>query len=243
MKKNIFSVFQNNDTDDEAQAAKKVEPVKLTKKEARVEDQVKRQAYGDKVDKEVPNKAKYHNGPRVKDDYQSGEKRPYERHSGTGRPAFTNDYKKGGHGKGNVGGDKDIEGELAKDKKVDEEAKAEPVPEPVEEIMTLEEYVSKGGYDASYMKKTEESKPSAPVKITDNTVKVVAPKQKEDQSYSKKSKNADELVHTKGTNVTLDGPSPVPNGYRDRNARNTRDTARPKGGRVEFSDANFPALS
>ena len=54
MKKNIFSVFQNNDSDEESSADKKPEQPKPTKKEARAEDQQKRESYGDKSPKEVP---------------------------------------------------------------------------------------------------------------------------------------------------------------------------------------------
>lgn len=249
MKKNIFSVFQTNDSDDESQTAKKPEPVKLTKKESRVEDQVKREVYGDKVPKEVPVNQKFHDGPRNKGDYKSGEKRPYERHSGTGRPAFTNDFKKGGHGKGNVGDQKDVEGELTDkkgeltDKKGEENGvvKAAPVPEPVEEIITLDEWVSKGGFNADFLKTPEVAKSQGVVKVSDSSVKVVAPRQKEVETYSKKNvKHAEELVHAKGTNVTLEGQAST--GQRPRR-ENNRETGKPKGGRVEFNEANFPALS
>ena len=75
---------------------------KLSKKEARVIDNQLKENYGAESGKEEHKKA--HDGPKIKDDYEAFEKRPYDRHSGTGRPAFKkNNFKKGGHGKGNVG--------------------------------------------------------------------------------------------------------------------------------------------
>jgi hypothetical protein len=247
MRKNIFSVFQNNDTDDEDKQVKKPEPVKLTKKEARAEDQLKREVYGDRVEKEEHPSLKHHDYPRKKDDYKSGEKRPFERHSGTGRPAFTNDFKKGGHGKGNVGGEKDIQEELGKEKRVDGDRRQDaqsPIeikPEPVEEIITLDEYISKGGFNADFLKKPEVTKPAGPIKVSDSSVKVVAPREREAEAYSKKNvKRSDDLVHAKGTNVALEN-QPTRTGYRDRNAN---PAPRPgKSGKVEFNEQNFPALS
>lgn len=245
MKKNIFSVFQSNDTDDEGRDKVKSEPVKMNKKDARAADQVKREHFGDKVEKEVPVHQKFHDAPRNKGDYKPGEKRPYERHSGTGRPAFTHDFKKGGHGHGNVGGQKDIEGELSKEKKEGEtqEGEATPAktPEPVEEIITLDEYVSKAGFNTDFLKQQEEAKAVAPLKLNDTTVKVVAPRAKEETQYTKKNmKHVEEHVHSKGTNVQLDGGSAA-NGYRVRG--NNREAVKPKGPRVEFNEANFPALN
>lgn len=40
---------------------------------------------------------------RPKDDYKPNERRPYDRHSGTGRQAFGKNVKKQGHGKFNTG--------------------------------------------------------------------------------------------------------------------------------------------
>lgn len=264
MKKNIFSVFQNNDTDDEGNKNKKVEGAKPTKKELRAEDQIKREAYGDRVQKEVPNSQRYHDGPRNKGDYKPGEKRPYERHSGTGRPAFTHDFTKGGHGKGNVGGQKDIEADLkGGDPKVEGdqgragESQPEIKAEPVEEIITLDEFVGKNSYLADLLgKKEEEKKPAAPIKISDTSVKLVAPKEKESTTYIQKNvKRTGEFVHTKGTNVNLEGAAPANQGnqgnFRGRNNNSGRDNRDNKdsgnrGGkpaRVEFNEANFPALS
>lgn len=44
-----------------------------------------REAYGDTVLKEKHKPGFIDRHPPLKDDYKSGEKRPYDRHSGTGR--------------------------------------------------------------------------------------------------------------------------------------------------------------
>lgn len=244
MKKNIFEVFKAADSDDERAPQKKVEAPRMTKKESREDDRIKREVYGDKVEREVPVGKQFHDGPRKKDDYAPGEKRPYERHSGTGRQAFGNNFKKGGHGKGNIGGQKDVEAELVKEKKPEEgqkgkEAKAEePAPEPKEEIITLDEFVSKGGFNPDFLKKEEEKK-AGPITITDKTVKLVAPKQKDVETYSKKgAKNPEDNVHAKGTTVVLE------------HATSTSSTGRHRGGhkqskasRVEINEQTFPSLS
>ena len=75
---------------------------KLSKKEARVQDAQLRDEFTTDTGKE--DTVKITDGPKIKDDYEAFEKRPFDRHSGTGRPAFKkNDFKKGGFGKGNVG--------------------------------------------------------------------------------------------------------------------------------------------
>lgn len=92
---------------------------KLTKKEARVADMQLRDGFGDTAGKE--DHIKISDGPKVKDDYEAFEKRPYDRHSGTGRPVFKkNNFKKGGYGKGNVG-------TLAKGEFVDEDMMEEEI--------------------------------------------------------------------------------------------------------------------
>lgn len=84
---------------------------KVSKKEKRKQDQLLREAEGDFVNKEVHyTKAK---GKEVKDTPKTGKQRAFERHSGTGRQAFGNNIKKGGHGKGNVGKDEDFEEEFS----------------------------------------------------------------------------------------------------------------------------------
>lgn len=117
MSKNVFNVLQQN-SDDEIDLEKK-EP-KMTKKELRKNDQLLREAQGDVVSKEVQNvKAK---GKKVKDVPMQGKQRTFERHSGTGRQAFGNNVKKGGHGKGNLGKEElDFEEEVSEQSEDDDQ--------------------------------------------------------------------------------------------------------------------------
>ena len=238
MSKNVFAVFeQNDDSDDD----KKVDaPKKLTKKEARVEDKVKREHYGDNVVKDENAPKAHYDGPKNKGDYAPGEKRPYERHSGTGKPAFTNDYKKGGFGKGNVGrpereGDIVLgkkEGDLdTEDKKSPE--KAQPVPEPKEEIMTLDEYMKNSGLNLQFINQKEEAV-AQKVNITDKTVKLVQPKVKDSVEYSKKNaKNKDTMV-VLNSNPLLEQAESTNDSRRKVSKRNVK---------TDFNEQNFPALS
>lgn len=76
----------------------------LTKKEKRAIDQQQRESLGDHVHKDTVGEYEAHKrDPKLKDDYEPYADRPHDRHSGTGKPAFTHTFKKGGHGKGNIG--------------------------------------------------------------------------------------------------------------------------------------------
>ena len=75
---------------------------KLTRKELRAKDLLLREHYGDTVQKDVVSHKRNDNPMRPKDDWLSGEKRPFERHSANGKPYSKNYVKKGGHGKGKV---------------------------------------------------------------------------------------------------------------------------------------------
>ena len=126
MNKNIFNkldVYENNE--------EKIEKPKTTKKERREKDQFLREVHGDYAEKNESRQKKFNDKkgtrrddknrtrnykrqePNNNDKVEGGAerkemprrgKRDYERHSGTGRPAFKkNDFKKDGAGKGNVG--------------------------------------------------------------------------------------------------------------------------------------------
>ena len=56
-----------------------------------------------------PDTTPSNDAPRPNGDYESGEKRVYDRHSGTGEPAFAHTHKKDGHGHGNIGNIQDDE--------------------------------------------------------------------------------------------------------------------------------------
>lgn len=240
MSKNIFSVLQTkNDSDDESKTHKNAQPDHHpTKKEQRADDQVKREHFGDKVVKDEHQGQKIKDGPKNKGDYQSGEKRPYERHSGTGRPAFTHDYKKGGHGKGNVGGEKDIKEDLNKDNQKEEDQKKEvPAPEPKEEIITLDEFVAQSGFNTEFLKKVEEIK-IGNVNITDKNLKVIKPIEKVTETYNKKNvKHTEDFVHSNANKLISGIPIPMAKTKSSNNKDNGK-----KNSKIEFNDSNFPSL-
>ena len=102
MSKNIFQSLALFSDDEEDQ--KDVPPPhRPNKKERREADHQLRETFGDSVQKDIVSHKRSDNPPKAKGDYASGEKRPFERRSGTGQPAFAKKFKKNGHGKGNVG--------------------------------------------------------------------------------------------------------------------------------------------
>jgi hypothetical protein len=88
----------------------------------------------------------------VKDDYGPGEKRPYDRHSGTGKQAFGDPKKKGGHGKGNEGkvNCKDYEGVVNEEEDMELESEDE-----VDEDQTNPENPNKKGKVKKRKKKSK----------------------------------------------------------------------------------------
>ena len=233
MKQNIFSVFQQADSDDEVKKVSKNEVTsKPTKKQAREEDHVKREQVGDKVEKDVHHENKARDGPKPKGDYKSGERRPFDRHSGTGKPAFTHDFKKGGHGKGNVGTEKD--GVAETDEKQVTQKQEEPVAEPKEEIIIFEDYLKDNKFNADFMKPIEEIKIEN-LKITDPNVKVIQAKKKEVNEYSKKNvKHVEDLVKVQNNSINFDAQAPQ---------KNQRKTGVKKTSKLEFNEDNFPTLN
>ena len=235
MSKNIFlALAADSDSENET---KQKEVQKPTKKELRADDKVKREVYGDKVIKDDRPADIRNDGPKNKGDYASGEKRPYERHSGTGRQAFGNNYKKGGHGKGNVGkeGDDQIKTQ-DKDEKDGDNAKpkeqAEPVPEPREEIITLEEYVLKNNANFGFLNQPQANH-SKVIEIKDKTVKLIQPKVKEEVHYNKKTKANDNFTPIVSNSI-LSEVQPVLENRRKVSKRNIK---------TDFKEADFPALN
>ena len=235
MSKNIFSALQqDSDSEkDKSPDAKK----RQTKKQEREEDKVKREVYGDKVVKDEHKIAPKFDGPKEKGDYASGEKRPFERHSGTGRQAFGNNYKKGGHGKGNVGKpDEEETVNGVKEENGDPSKKSEAPqkePEPKEEIITLDEYVAKTGAKFEFLNQTEQKKTHNFVN-KDDTVKPIQPKQKEEQHYSKKAKQIEIFAKAPPANAVLFEKPNLDDIKRKNSKRQIK---------TELSEKDFPALS
>lgn len=243
MSKNIFAVFSKGDSDDERDdQGSKAAPAKPTKKELRADDKQKREHYGDKVVKDNYRNEPRHDGPRNKGDYAPGEKRPYERHSGTGRPAFTHDFKKGGHGKGNVGrAEDDIKGGYDKDDKKrqtdDKDQKTEqetPAPEP---IITAEEYLSKVGRGLDLEVQKANGVDPKSLKLNEKEVKFVQPRVKDElvtvKKYEPKKK---EGRGEKPVALNLDlTASDAQNAKRRAN--------RKQSNKLDFNEQNFPSLN
>ena len=206
MSKNIFNVLaRHDDSDDEGhgktnsrlnpgnkQANANAQPQKETKKEARAKDSHLREKYGDVVDKD--SRPQKYNNQRPRDDYGPNEKRPYERHSGTGRPAFKkDDYKKGGHGKGNVGNkpanpeDAEAETQNAVAGEETTEGTVNIVKLPEEEIVTLDDYVSNTGARFGIKGESAQVKNKDPKAFEDANTKAIV---------SKRTQNADDQKKT-----------------------------------------------
>ena len=237
MSKNVFAALQVDSEDEQEKPSQNAS--KPTKKELRADDKQKREHYGDQIEKDPHAKTQILDAPKNKGDYASGEKRPYERHSGTGKPAFTNDFKKGGFGHGNVGKQPNIN-EL-KDEKLEDvipgqENKSKPAEvEPKEVIITLEEYVSKSGVNFGYIQ-PQPQVISKPVHISDTTVKFVQPKIKEDVVYSKKNSK-------KGDNFGVGNNNPLLIAPVEDSIPKRRHSHNKKQAKNELSERDFPALS
>ena len=264
MSKNIFATLNVHDSDDEVEQKKKVgvgavAAKKPVKKELRAADQQLRQQYGDTaVPKDDRPKPNYVNPMKNKGDYAPYEKRPFDRRSGTGQPAFTKDFKKGGHGKGNVGslatnarsentGDAVDSAEQPESednsKNVDGPAQATnpPQEEKQEEIILLEDYVNQRATQFGFLKQQENQvKNSQPAKSDDPNLKVTPQRQKDEQVYSKKAKNPDNLIKNTSSvlekNVTLDSQDSNYKRYGNENAQRERKTD------VVYNEQNFPTL-
>lgn len=195
MNKNIFEVFaddSDSDNDNPQQQTRKP-----TKKERRAKDNQLRQKHGDYVQKDQKGQNRPPKHIKPKDDYGKGEKRPYERHSGTGKPAFKkNNNKKGGYGKGNVGayenekkyqadGVNTIEEKI--DENVDNLEGGENVVKEPEEIVLLDDYIDNTGAKFGIKRKESDVKNKDPrVFEDDNTVAIVSKKNLRDNNYPKK---------------------------------------------------------
>lgn len=196
MNKNIFQVLaDSDDSDNETQKPKVKKP---TKKQQRHKDNLLRQHHGDHVQKDQKSLNRPNKNPRPKDDYGKGEKRPFERHSGTGKPAFKkNNNKKGGYGKGNVGAyenEKNYkdDGVNTIEQKIDSnldnlEGGENVVKEEPEEIVLLDEYVGNTGAKFGIKRKQSDVKNKDPrVFEDDNTTALVSKKSLRDNNYPKK---------------------------------------------------------
>lgn len=251
MSKNIFNVLAHHDDSDDEGHRKPAQkqgqakpnantnaPQRDTKKEARAKDNQLREKFGDVAEKD--SRPPRGTNQRPRDDYGPGEKRPYERHSGTGRPPFKNDdYKKGGHGKGNVGAkptkteDGKAEGENAV-----EETEAAPVnivKLPEEEIVTLDDYISNTGATFGIKGGDNQVKKKDPKAFEDaNTKAIVSKRAQQDVEDKKGAKQAERKQTTKNV-VEIDVGD-------DNQRRRDNRQGNSKQGYVKYDKAEFPSL-
>jgi len=244
MSKNIFNVLAtHDDSDDERRPTNKAQPAKPTnapkdtKKEARAKDTQLREKYGDRVDKDTrpPNRG---DGPKTKDNYAPGEKRPYERHSGTGKPAFKkNDFKKEGHGKGNVGTNPDQannEGENANNED-NGDANVNIVKLPEEEIVTLDDYINNTGATFGIKGGDQQVKKKDPKAFEDANTKAIVSKRTQQQDDEKKNVKQVEKKQTNKNVVEIEVDASNQKRRDNRQGGN-------KQGYVKYDKNEFPSL-
>jgi len=254
MSKNIFNVLaHHDDSDDEGRpknqsrlnpgnkptnALANAQPHKDTKKETRAKDTQLREKYGDVADKDGRPPQKYNQRPR--DDYGPNEKRPYDRHSGTGRPAFKkDDFKKGGHGKGNVGNKpakpEDAENETAVAGEDNTEGTVNIVKLPEEEIVTLDDYINNTGATFG-IKGDGQVKNKDPKAFEDANTKAIISKRTQNADDSKK--NTKQAVEKKQINKNVVDLQLGEDNQRRRDNRQGNN----KQGYVKYDKNEFPSL-
>ena len=146
MNKNIMDILANqheDSSDDDKQTNQTSKTSKPSKKELRKERNFQRESFGVGNEKDSVRGT----NKRKREGYapkRGG--RDKERYSGTGRQAFGNSTKKGGHGKGNTGYLQEEDQESNKERKPRREGNAEKEPvveEPVKEekIVDLDDYM------------------------------------------------------------------------------------------------------
>lgn len=254
----MFHVLARDDSDDDHDKKKdKAPPVKKpTKKEERAIDQQLRDKYATDSLKTDSRKVKLDRPP--KDDYESGEKRPYDRRSGTGRQAFGNNFKKQGHGLGNSGrfpreddyidssknlikaNEQKTKQELEETQKAVEKSLADGKPqEPTpEQYITLEEYVKVSGKKFGFEEEAQlQKKGSAPKAVVDPELKPIqnAKVPQEEFVTNKKKKDLNTALHAPANNLI----ESLPQGesFERKNSKVGK-----KNPRKEFNDNDFPPL-
>ena len=163
-------MFQVLDTYDHVAEIEIEQPhQRMTKKQQRAKDNQLREKFGDSAGKE--DSSRITDGQKIKDETFNAS-RLYERHSGTGKPAFKkNSHKKRGHGKGNVGSLPlskfiNMEGNT-----IEEQIETLPQEERFAEVVTVDEYAEKskskfGIRKDSYFSKATAKAPESESKIS-----------------------------------------------------------------------------
>merc|ERR1712013_605687 len=164
--KNMFSVLAQEESDEEDN-----NQTKMNKQQRKASEKNLRESVGVTSGKE--NNKRSYEGKQVKDSYNSGEKRQYDRHSGTGKGAFNKYEKKGGvGGKGNWG-----------TKDVEYEKKEEEIKEPV---VTMDDYLKETGGQMKTTFVEEELTKKTKVEVKDKNLLVYTKKEADYHEFHNK---------------------------------------------------------
>jgi len=219
----MFAVLRQDESDEEEK------PKKQTKHEQRAEDKLRREAHGDRSGKADTKGTKTQQA--AKDNYGGGEKRAYDRHSGTGQNTFNKYEKKGGTGKGNWGSE-NVDVAEGTEAKATAPGKDEPE-EPQEPVLTLDDYLKDNDMNLEYNVQEE-----AEGKKGDVKEKGFKQLKKQDADYvedNKKSSNVES--YAKNQTNAIQGVEGQQYGR-----RNTYDRNQKKPAKKALNNDDFPAL-
>jgi len=219
----MFAVLHQDESDDE------VAPKRQTKHEQRADDKQKREAHGDTSGKANTKGDK--SGPVKKDSYGGSGKRQYDRHSGTGQNTFNKYEKKGGTGKGNWGSENT---EAAPQGEQPTEAQANDQPEePVEPVLTLDDYLKDNAMDLEYQVQEDSGKQMVDVK--EKGLKQHKTKEADFVEANTKTTNVDALAKSKTNQI-----AGVEQQYGRRNTYDRNQQKKPA--KKQLNNDDFPAL-
>ena len=214
----------NQDSSDEevnTQAPKR----KLSKKEQRKETQFQRDSHGVETGKESTKRS---NERGRRGNYRGGRGRDKDRQSGTGRQAFgNNNFKKGGHGKGNVGNAEEGENVELTNNQLEEVKEEAPV-EPEVKVKDLDDYMKENNMTLKLKDDKQEEELMDPKMFEDETTVALPHKKKNNKGGQKKDKGNSYVM---GGTALTDSKG----GYRK---KRTQKGKKPK----KLNDEDFPAL-
>ena len=112
-------------------------------------------------------------------------------------------------------------------------AKEQAAPEPVEQIITLDEYVHQNNLNVDYLNSKNEVNHNH-FENQDKTVKMMQPKVKEEVQYSKSKGSRNQVYHASNAGASLIPESAT---------QPVRKASFKKGSQIKVSEKDFPPLS
>jgi len=195
--KNMFEVLRRDESDDEEK------PKKDTKHVQRADDKQKREATGDRVEKQNYH-SKNTDARPAKDKFAGDGKRTYERHSGTGENTFNKAEKKaGGGGKGNWGNDQDqIANEVGGNKEGAEkkEGQNDQPEEQAEPVLTLDNYMKENQINLEFQYRGDVST-GIQTTTAEKGFKVLKATERDFVEAAVKNKNMDNIAKSKSHQI------------------------------------------